>query len=203
MILSDKDIRWRIELRAAGGPQRLLIEPVEDFVGQLQPASFDLRLDNTFRVYDAKSYLECNGRVTGGVVHLDRKDGNPEMEEVAVTDRFHLHPGAFVLGTTIERVRLPNDLVARVEGRSSFGRLGLMIHATAGFIDPGFDGQITLEFTNVSPNTIVLKPGIRICQLSFHQMSSPAERPYGAERGSKYQNQRGPTASRIHEDTRT
>src|SRR3954469_23008507 len=155
----------------------------------VQPASVDVRLDRYFRVYlnhtmpviDVKKNLE----------ELTR------LVEIEDPNSFVLHPGEFVLGSTLERVAMPDDLVARVEGKSSFVRLGLLIHSTAGFIDPGFDGHITLELSNVANLPITLYPGMKIGQVSFMQLSEATSTPYGTSSlGSKYQGQRGPTPSR-------
>lgn len=188
MILSDRDLRERL---ARGD---LVVEPLENPELQIQPASIDLRLDNSFVAFRA-SRLPC----------IDPRDipaDATERIEVAEGDSFVLHPGDFVLGSTIERVKIPADLVARVEGRSSLGRLAIVVHATAGFIDPGFEGQITLELSNLGRTAVKLYPGMRVSQIVLHEMTSPALRPYGRERGSKYQGQSGPVASRIGEDRR-
>jgi dCTP deaminase len=188
MILSDRDIRARLQ----GGD--LTIGPFKDEALQIQPASVDLRLGHEFLFY-----------AQGRVACLDPLD--PRTIEAAVVrkvvaegDPLLLEPGVFTLGTTIEEVALPHDLVARVEGRSSVGRLAVVVHATAGFIDPGFTGQITLELSNIGVLPVRLYPGMRIAQLAFYPMSSPAERPYGEQRGSHYQGQRGPQPSRIKLD---
>lgn len=174
MILSDRDLRARLLDGSIG------IDPLSDLEQQLQPASIDLRLGARFR----------------SIAEVDSE----AMVTVAEGDAFVLAPGAFALGTTIERVRVPNDLVARVEGRSSIGRIAVIVHATAGFIDPGFEGEITLELANLGPKPARLTPGMRICQIVFHELTSPAERPYGSARGSKYAGQSGPTLSRIDND---
>src|SRR3954469_20510139 len=159
----------------------------------VQPASVDVRLDRYFRVYlnhtmpviDVKKNLEELTRL------VEIEDGNS----------FVLHPGEFVLGSTLERVALPDDLVARIEGKSSLGRLGLLIHSTAGFIDAGFDGHITLELSNAASLPITIYPGMKIGQVSFVRMPTPADKPYGnGAMGSKYQGQRGPTPSRYYEN---
>ena len=188
MILSDRTIREELE---AG---RIVVDPFDDSC--IQPSSVDVRLDRYFRVFlnhtmaviDVKQNLEELTRL----VEIDEGD----------TDRaFILHPGEFVLGSTYERVGLPDDTVARIEGKSSLGRLGLLIHSTAGFIDAGFDGHITLELSNVASLPITLYPGMKIGQISFLKMTTPAEVPYGAKAlGSKYQGQRGPTPSRYWEN---
>jgi len=182
MILSDGTIR---RLIAEG---RIVIEPLDDC--QPQPASVDVRLADVFLAFRSHA-----------VESIDPWGPNESlMEQVVVAEgsAFILHPGEFALGSTLERVTLPDDVVARIEGKSSLGRLGLLIHATAGFIDPGWtNGQLTLELSNVAPLPIKLWPGMRIAQLSFMQMDAPAERPYGhPDLGSKYQGQSGPVASR-------
>ncbi len=184
MVLSDRDIRVAIERG------RILIEPFDPRC--LQPASVDVRLDKQFRVFRSSRHP-----------YIDLKKGVDDITElVEVTDApFILHPNEFVLGSTLERVRLANDIVSRVEGKSSLGRLGLLIHSTAGFIDPAWDGHITLELSNVNTIPITLYPRMRIGQLSFFELSSPAERPYGSpELGSSYQGQSGPTPSRYRLD---
>jgi dCTP deaminase len=189
MILSDRDIR------AALASGRIAIEPLDSPEVQIQPASVDLRLGNQFIVFRhaEKPFIDpATDDATEFTQALEIPDG----------DSFYLHPGEFILGTTRERVALPEDLVGRVDGRSSIGRLGVMIHATAGYIDPSFRGTITLELSNVGIMPVALRPGMRVCQISFHQMTSAAENPYGSRPGSKYQDQTGPTPSRIHRDTR-
>jgi dCTP deaminase len=189
VILSDHTIRDEIK---AG---RIVLDPFDD--GLVQPASVDVRLDRYFRVFlnhtmpviDVKQNLEELTRL----VELD-PDDDPARA-------FILHPGEFVLGSTYERVALPDDTVARIEGKSSLGRLGLLIHSTAGFIDAGFDGHITLELSNVASLPITLYPGMKIGQISFLRMTTAADVPYGAKQlGSKYQGQRGPTPSRYWEN---
>ena len=184
MVLSDRDIRAAI---AAG---RIGIDPYDPEL--VQPASLDVRLDHRFRVFRSTRHPYID------VARL--QEDMTELVEAGV-DPFILHPGEFVLGSTRERIRLPDDLVSRVEGKSSLGRLGLLIHSTAGFIDPAWDGCITLELSNVNTLPITLYPGMRIGQLSFFELSSPAERPYGSpELGSRYQGQSGPTPSRYRLD---
>lgn len=188
MILSDRDIRERL---ARGD---IVIDPLDDPELQIQPASVDLRLAHTFVVYRLP-HVPCIDPHDASTI-----EGYTETIEVAEGSAFVLQPGEFALGSTLERVRVPADLVARVEGRSSIGRLAVVVHATAGFIDPGFEGQITLELSNLGRCAVKLYPRMRISQVVFHTMTSPAERPYGAERGSKYQGQGGPVPSRIARD---
>ena len=181
MVLSDRAIRRLIQ---AG---RIGIDPYDPAL--MQPSSLDVRVDRLFRVFRNSRYPFID-------VKTEQEDLT-ELVEVDGAEPFILHPGEFVLGSTLERVTLPDDLVARLEGKSSLGRLGLLIHSTAGFIDPGFDGHVTLELSNVANLPITIYPGMKIGQLSFVQMSEPAETPYGAGAlGSKYQGQRGPTPSR-------
>jgi len=182
MVLSDRAIRRRI---AQG---RIGIEPFDP--GLMQPSSLDVRVDRYFRVFRNSRYPFIDVKA--------QQEELTELVEVGDDDEpFILHPGEFVLGSTLERITLPDDLVARLEGKSSLGRLGLLIHSTAGFIDPGWDGHVTLELSNVANLPITIYPGMKIGQLSFVQLSEAAERPYGSEGiGSKYQGQRGPTPSR-------
>lgn len=159
----------------------------------VQPSSIDLRVDRYFRVFQNHKYPHIDPRT--------RQEDLTTIVEVSGDEPFVLHPGEFVLGSTLERVRLGDDVVARLEGKSSLGRLGLLIHSTAGFVDPGFDGYLTLELSNVATLPIAIYPEMRIGQISFYQMTTPADHPYGSsEAGSKYQGQRGPTPSRIHRD---
>ena len=185
MILSDHDIREAIASGAVG------IEPFEP--DDVQPSSVDLHVDRYFRTFH-------NARHP----FIDVKkpmDDLTELVEVREDEAFILHPGEFVLGSTREYVRLPHDLVARLEGKSSLGRLGLLIHSTAGYVDPGFEGHLTLELSNVANLPITIYPGMRIGQISFFRLSSPADNPYGSSKiGSKYQGQRGPTPSRYFEN---
>jgi dCTP deaminase len=188
MILSDRDIRARL---TSGD---LKIEPLLDDHVQIQPASVDLRLGAEFIVY-RPGQISC----------LDPKA--PETlsaaaERILVRDgeAFTLHPGDFALGSTLETVSIPADLVGQVDGRSSIGRLAVVVHATAGLIDPGFSGQITLELSNIGRIAVRLYPGMRIAQIILQQMTSPAERPYGQERGSSYNAQSGPQVSRLRLD---
>lgn len=188
MILSDADILARLETGD------LRIDPLSDPEIQVQPASVDLRLGTEFLEFQ-RANISC--------IHPNRADEVKEyVEETHVPEgeEFVLHPGDFVLGSTKERVAVPDDLVAHVEGRSSLGRLAVVIHATAGLADPGFEGHVTLELSNLGTAPVALTPGMRISQITFTQLSSPADRPYGSERGSKYQGQTGPQASRIGSD---
>jgi dCTP deaminase len=167
---------------------RIGIDPYDPSL--LQPSSVDMRVDRWFRVFRNSRYP-----------YIDVKVAQEELTELVEVEEdgepFILHPGEFVLGSTLERVRLPDDVVGRLDGKSSLGRLGLLIHSTAGFIDPGWDGHVTLELSNVANLPITIYPGMKIGQLSFVQLSEPAETPYGAGvLGSKYQGQQGPTPSR-------
>ena len=181
MLLSDRDILKEID----GG--RVSLDPFD--ADMVQPSSIDVRLDRFFRVFENHKYP-----------HIDPAEDQPDltrMVEPEEEDPFILHPGEFVLGSTYEVVGLPDDIAARLEGKSSLGRLGLLTHSTAGFIDPGFSGHVTLELANVANLPIKLWPGMKIGQLCFFRLSSSAEHPYGSARyGSRYQGQRGPTPSR-------
>ncbi len=179
MVLSDRTIRRLID------EGRIGIDPFDEDL--VQPSSVDVRVDRFFRVFRNSRYP-----------FIDVKEEMEDLTELVETeDPFILHPGEFVLGSTLERITLPDDLVARLEGKSSLGRLGLLIHSTAGFIDPGWDGHVTLELSNVANLPITIYVGMKIGQLSFVQLSEPAEHPYGAATlGSKYQGQAGPTPSR-------
>ncbi len=185
MILSDRTIREEL---AAG---RIVIEPLG--AKAVQPSSVDLRLDRYFRLFMNHSYRVID-------VKEDQEDLT-ELVEVREDDVFILHPGEFVLGATAEQVGLPDDLVGRLEGKSSLARLGLLIHSTAGFLDPGFRGHVTLEFSNVANLPITLYPGMKIGQISFIRMTTAADQPYGSTAiGSKYQHQKGPRPSRYWEN---
>ena len=181
MLLSDRDIKAELD---AG---RVALSPYDE--AMVQPSSIDVRLDRFFRTFENHRYP-----------HIDPAEDQPDLtREVAPEgdEPFILHPGEFVLGSTFEVVTLPDDVAARLEGKSSLGRLGLLTHSTAGFIDPGFSGHVTLELANVANLPIKLWPGMKIGQLCFFRLSSPAEHPYGSEKyGSRYQGQRGPTPSR-------
>jgi dCTP deaminase len=185
MILSDRSIREEIALG------RVEIDPYDEAC--VQPSSVDLRVDRRFRTFHNARYPFIDVK--------KEMAGLTELVEVEGEEPFILHPGEFVLGSTLERVRLPDDLVARLEGKSSLGRLGLLIHSTAGYVDPGWDGYLTLELSNVANLPITIYPGMKIGQISFFRLSTAAERPYGSQdSGSKYQGQRGPTASRFYEE---
>ncbi|WP_435126878.1 dCTP deaminase [Halobaculum sp. D14] len=188
MILADTDILARLR------DGDLVVDPLDDVDMQVQPASVDLRLGSEFLEF-RRTNIPC--------IHPnDEREVDEYVTETHVPegDDFILHPGDFVLGTTKERVEIPPDLVAHVEGRSSLGRLAIVVHATAGLCDPGFEGRITLELSNLGNAPVALSPGMRVSQLTFTELKSPAERPYGVERGSKYQGQGGPQASRIGDD---
>ncbi|TQL77880.1 dCTP deaminase [Stackebrandtia endophytica] len=188
MLLSDRDIVAEVKAGRLG---------VEPFAADLiQPSSVDVRLDRWFRVFNNQKYT-----------HIDpatRQDELTSLTEVEDGEPFVLHPGEFVLGSTFEVFTLPDDLAARLEGKSSLGRLGLLTHSTAGFIDPGFSGHVTLELSNVANLPITLWPGMKIGQLCLFRLSSPAEHPYGSSvYGSRYQGQRGPTPSRSWKNWQT
>ena len=183
MLLSDRDILAEIDAN------RIAIEPYD--AAMIQPSSVDVRLDRLFRVFDNHKYPHIDPAV-------DQSDLTREIE-VASGEEFILHPGEFVLGSTYELVTLPDDIAARLEGKSSLGRLGLLTHSTAGFIDPGVSGHVTLELANVATLPIKLYPGMKIGQVCYFRLSSAADNPYGSEKyGSRDQGQRGPTASRSH-----
>jgi dCTP deaminase len=181
VLLSDHDIRAELE------SGRVRLDPYEPEM--IQPSSIDVRLDRYFRLFDNHKYAV-----------IDPAEEQPDLTrlvEVASDESLVLHPGEFVLGSTYESVTLPDDVAARLEGKSSLGRLGLLTHSTAGFVDPGFTGHVTLELSNVATLPIKLWPGMKVGQLCFFRLSSPADHPYGAGAGgSRYQGQRGPTASR-------
>lgn len=183
MLLSDGDLRKEL---ASG---RLGLDPFDE--AMIQPSSVDVRLDRFFRVFNNTKYT-----------HIDPRQQQDELTSLVETvddESFVLHPGEFVLGSTFEAVGLPDDLAGRLEGKSSLGRLGLLTHSTAGFIDPGFQGHITLELSNVANLPITLWPGMKIGQLCLFRLTSPAENPYGSQKaGSRYQGQRGPTPSRAY-----
>ncbi|MBO0908505.1 dCTP deaminase [Arthrobacter sunyaminii] len=183
MLISDRDIRTEI------ADKRIVLDPYDP--SMVQPSSVDVRIDRFFRLFDNHKYA-----------HIDPSLDQPDLTrlvEVDPDESFILHPGEFVLGSTYETVTLPDDIAARLEGKSSLGRLGLLTHSTAGFIDPGFSGHVTLELSNMATLPIKLWPGSKIGQLCFFRLTSPAEYAYGSgQYGNRYQGQRGPTASRSH-----
>jgi len=185
VLLSDRDILAEIDA------ERVSLEPFD--AAMVQPSSIDVRLDRYFRVFENHRYP-----------HIDPSEDQPDLTRMVEPDGnepFILHPGEFVLGSTYEVVSLPDDVAARLEGKSSLGRLGLLTHSTAGFIDPGFSGHVTLELSNVATLPIKLWPGMKIGQVCFFRLSSPSQHPYGSEKyGSRYQGQRGPTQSRSHQN---
>jgi dCTP deaminase len=188
MILSDIDILNELE------DGRLKIDPLEDIDTQIQPSSVDLRLGSEFLTFNYTN-----------IPYIDPKDEeqtNTYTSKITIENDeiFVLHPGDFVLGTTKETVEIPAGLVAEVNGRSSLGRLGVLVHATAGVVDPGYCGEITLELSNIGRAPIALTPGMRICQILITELRTEADRPYGEERGSKYQGQKGPEGSKIGRD---
>jgi dCTP deaminase len=183
VLLSDGDLRKELDSGHLG------LEPFDEVM--IQPSSVDVRLDRFFRVFNNTKYTHIDPR--------QQQDDLTTMVEAEDDEPFVLHPGEFVLGSTFESVRLPDDLAGRLEGKSSLGRLGLLTHSTAGFIDPGFNGHITLELSNVANLPITLWPGMKIGQLCLFRLSSAAEHPYGSQKaGSRYQGQRGPTPSRAY-----
>ncbi|WP_062431321.1 dCTP deaminase [Herbidospora daliensis] len=181
MLLSDRDIKAEVDRG------RVTLTPYDP--DMVQPSSIDVRLDRMFRVFENHRYP-----------HIDPSCEQPDLTRLVEPDKdepFILHPGEFVLASTYEVIKLPDDIASRLEGKSSLGRLGLLTHSTAGFIDPGFEGHVTLELSNVATLPIKLWPGMKIGQLCLFRLSSPAEHPYGsAAYGSRYQGQRGPTPSR-------
>ena len=183
VLLSDRDIRAQVD------DGRVVLDPYD--AAMIQPSSIDVRLDKFFRLFDNHKYP-----------FIDPASDQPDLTRLVEVDEdepFILHPGEFVLGSTYEQVTLPDDIAARLEGKSSLGRLGLLTHSTAGFIDPGFTGHVTLELSNIATLPIKLWPGMKIGQLCLFRTSSPAEHPYGSPvYGSRYQDQRGPTPSRSY-----
>lgn len=189
MILSDRDIK------AAVSSGRVKIESTQgELFPHIHASSMDLRLGNVFKVYEHSKYALLDPK--------NPKTFAQNMRIITIPDGepFIVQPGEFILGVTMEKISVPDDLVVRVEGRSSLGRLGIIVHSTAGFVDPGFIGTITLEISNLNRLPVALYPGMRICQLAFEMMSSPAETPYSAKPGSKYQNQILPEESRLSID---
>ncbi len=188
MILSDRDLAERL---ARG---QIKIVPAPDPEVQIQPASIDLRLGTDFQTFNHTHQALIDPAAPESFSQLT------SLVRLAAGERFIVHPGEFVLATTLEHVEIPDDLVARLEGRSSIGRLGIVIHSTAGYIDPGFKGTITLEISNLGRIAVALYPGMRICQIAFEEMSSPVSEGYGVRRTAKYQGQQTTTVSRLFED---
>ncbi|HLZ60263.1 MAG TPA: dCTP deaminase [Ktedonosporobacter sp.] len=188
MILSDRDLVARL----ARGEIKIL--PAPDPEVQIQPASIDLRLGYDFQTFNHTHQALIDPADPESFRQLTT------MAHLQESERFIVHPGEFVLATTLEQVEIPDDLVARLEGRSSIGRLGIVIHSTAGYIDPGFKGAITLEISNLGRIAVALYPGMRICQIAFEEMSSPVSEGYGVKRTAKYQGQQTTTVSRLFED---
>ena len=185
VVLSDRSIKEALDLG------RIIVNPIGE--NAIQPASLDIRLDREFRVFrnHRDSFIDIRTPM----------ESLTEIETIDDDQAFVLHPNEFVLGSTIELVELPNDIVARVEGKSSLGRLGLLVHATAGYVDPGWQGKLTMELSNVSNLPIKLYYNMKIGQLSFFELSTPSDNPYGSSAlKSKYQNQEGPTASKGYSD---
>ncbi len=187
MILSDRDIKAQIK------EGRIVVtSPINDHEKHIFASSMDLRLGKYFKVYEHAKFPVLDP------LKMSTFEGLTKMVEITdPNEPFIVHPGDFVLGVTLEKVKLPDDMVARVEGRSSLGRLGIIVHSTAGFIDAGFEGTITLEITNINRMPVALYPGMRVCQLAFETMSSPAEVPYNKKASSKYQGQELPQESRL------
>ncbi len=188
MVLSDRDIKKALTSK------KIVIDPAPDFETQLGSCSIDLRLGDTFRVFDHSKY---------GHIDPSQKDFSNEItKEIKVEDggSFIMQPGEFVLAVTLENVKIPADLMGRLEGRSSLGRLGLVVHSTASIFDPGWDGKPVLELGNLGRMAIKLTVGMRICAMTFEELSSPAETPYTSKKFAKYKFQQAPTESRIHQD---
>lgn len=188
MILSDRDVRERL----ARGDIKIAPEPDPEI--QIQPASIDLRLGYDFQTFNYTQQALIDPADPSSFEQLTN------LIHLQESERFIVHPGEFVLATTLEHVEIPDDLVARLEGRSSIGRLGIVIHSTAGYIDPGFKGRITLEISNLGRIAVALYPGMRICQIAFEEMSSPVSEGYGVKRTAKYQGQQTTTLSRLFDD---
>ena len=188
MILSDQELEKYIKQK------KIIFKPSLDLSNQLGPASLDLKLGNEFRTF--------NSRKKTFIDPLDKQTFKNLTKLVKIKDKQHLvlHPGDFILGVTLEEITLPDDLGARIEGRSSWGRLGLIVHSTAGYVDPGFKGRLTLEILNVGNLSILLHPGIKICQLAIEKLSSPAKNSYAKRKSSKYCNNNLPTESKIYKD---
>lgn len=203
MILSDRDIKRFVN------SDRIKVNPKPDFSEQLGPAGLDFRLGSKFRVFKPTStpYIDPNNQETQNqnTTVIDVNDSGEQQSLLPHVTKdgprsFVLHPGEFVLGETIETIELPDDIAGRLEGRSSLGRLGIVIHSTAGHFDPGFKGKIVLEITNIGMIPVLLYPGMRFCQMVFEAMSSPVEVSYSEKKGAKYAGQTGPSASRIAEE---
>jgi dCTP deaminase len=188
MVLSDRDIKKFLSSK------KIIITPAPDLDKQLGSNSIDLRLGNTFRIFEHSKFAFIDP--------FDKTSTMAVTREITVGDdeRFIMQPGDFVLGTTIEYVEIPDDLVGNLEGRSSIGRLGVIIHSTAASVECGYKGKITLELANMGKMPVALYPGMRICSLSFSQLSSPADVPYYKKKSAKYVKQKGPLESRIHEE---
>ena len=187
MIISDRDIKKKV---AEGSI--VVTSPIGDHEKNIHGSSWDFRLGKHFKVYKKSSVAVLDP------MKMESFEGLTKLYTIEDPgEPFVVHPGDFVLGVTLEKVKLPNDVVARVEGRSSLGRLGIIVHSTAGFIDAGFEGTITLEITNINNVPVALYPGMRVCQLAFETMSSPAEVPYGEKKSAKYQGQDIPVESRL------
>jgi dCTP deaminase len=183
MILSDRDLKQRIG-------KDIIVEPMK--ADQIGPSSIDLSLGNKWRVFK---------QLTKTHIDPSKDKDTDEFTEVLTANEFVIHPGEFVLGTTREFIKVPHDLVGRLEGRSSWGRLGIVIHSTAGFVNPGFNGTLTLEMTNLGKMPVLLKAGTRICQIIFEKLNSPVETPYDKRKSSKYAGQNGPGASKIFSES--
>ena len=188
MILADRDLVKRLEERS------IVIDPAPDRQTQIQPASIDLRLGYDFQTFNYTRQALIDPADAATFEQLTT------LVQLEHGERFIVHPGEFILATTLERIEVPGDLLARLEGRSSIGRLGIVIHSTAGFIDPGFAGKITLEISNLGRIAVALYPGMRICHLAFEEMSAPVAEDYGQKRTAKYQGQGAATASRLFKD---
>jgi len=189
MILSDRDIKAKIESH-----EIIIDSPHQEYMNQIHTSSMDLRLGKHFKIYEPEKLSILDPRKMKGKKPLTK------LIEISKGESFVAQPGKFVLGVTLEKITLPDDIVGRVEGRSSLGRLGIVVHSTAGFIDAGFSGTITLEIFNLNHLPIVLYPEMRVCQIAFELMSSPAEIPYGQKASSKYQGQELPGESMVGED---
>jgi len=188
MILSDRDIKKYIK------EGKIKIQPKPILAKQLGPASLDIRLGNAFRVFNhtRKPYIDPKDHQTF--------KGLTKLVKIRNNQSFVFQPGQFILAATLEEISLPNDIGARIEGRSSWGRLGIIVHSTAGYIDPGFKGCLTLEMSNIGMLPVLLYPGMRICQLAFENLTSPAEIPYPKKKDSKYFGDKLPQESKIYKD---